>query len=77
MSDISVSRLHAYIKFENDKFILKDNCSKFGSLYLIKEPIPIFTNHILVQFGRSVLEIYTSKKWFVNLGCFGLLILYK
>lgn len=36
INDISVSRCHAIIKFEIDKFILQDNFSKFGTLQLIK-----------------------------------------
>jgi pSer/pThr/pTyr-binding forkhead associated (FHA) protein len=35
ISDISVSRLHAYIKYENNKYILTDNNSKFGTLVLL------------------------------------------
>tara|TARA_B110000503_G_scaffold50444_1_gene81694 strand:- start:223 stop:393 length:171 start_codon:yes stop_codon:yes gene_type:complete len=38
ISDISVSRLHAYIKFEDGKYILTDNNSKFGTLVLLKKP---------------------------------------
>lgn len=32
ISDISVSRCHAMIKLKDDKFILEDNSSKFGTL---------------------------------------------
>jgi hypothetical protein len=32
ISDISVSRFHGMIQFENNKFFLKDNTSKFGTL---------------------------------------------
>ena len=35
ISDISVSRLHAYIKYENGQFLLTDNNSKFGTLVLL------------------------------------------
>lgn len=32
ISDISVSRCHAMIKFKNGRFMLEDNNSKFGTL---------------------------------------------
>ena len=37
INDISVSRLHALIKFKDGKFLLEDNVSKFGTLVLIKK----------------------------------------
>lgn len=37
VSDISVSRFHAVLKYENDShFYLQDNLSKFGTLVLAK-----------------------------------------
>ena len=36
ISDISVSRYHAKIKFLEDKFVLEDNLSKFGTLVLVR-----------------------------------------
>ena len=41
ITDISVSRWHSVIKFENQHFILEDTNSKFGTLVLTKAPIPI------------------------------------
>ena len=39
VTDISVSRLHSYIKKSNKGFFyLEDNNSKFGTLALIKRP---------------------------------------
>jgi len=35
ISDISVSRCHALIKYEKDGFYLEDNNSKFGTLVLV------------------------------------------
>jgi len=32
INDISVSRQHATIVFDNSKFLIKDNLSKFGTL---------------------------------------------
>lgn len=55
ISDISVSRYHARIKYNNGKFLLEDNTSKFGTLVMIKERLPIIMNHTCaVQSGRTV-----------------------
>jgi pSer/pThr/pTyr-binding forkhead associated (FHA) protein len=37
VNDISVSRVHADVRFENNKFYLKDLKSKFGTLVKFKE----------------------------------------
>ena len=37
VNDISVSRLHAKIKYQPDGYYLEDNRSKFGTLVLLKE----------------------------------------
>lgn len=49
--------MHAYIKFENNKFILTDNNSKFGTLLLLKEPLAFNEEKIAVQIGRTVLTL--------------------
>ena len=41
ISDISVSRNHALIKLENNKFFIEDLLSKFGTLVLIQKPIEL------------------------------------
>ena len=42
VSDISVSRCHAILKYENDNcFYLEDNLSKFGTLVLAKSRIEL------------------------------------
>jgi hypothetical protein len=63
VSDISVSRCHALVKYntENGKFYLEDNLSKFGTLVLSKGSIelePEMTK--AVQIGRSVIS-FTVK----------------
>jgi hypothetical protein len=65
VSDISVSRCHALIKYNqiNGKFYLEDNLSKFGTLVLAKENIelePEMTK--AVQIGRSVIS-FTVKPY--------------
>ena len=42
ISDISVSRNHAHIKYIDNKFILEDNLSKFGTLVLVRKELEIF-----------------------------------
>jgi pSer/pThr/pTyr-binding forkhead associated (FHA) protein len=46
VSDISVSRCHAVIKFnsENNSFYLEDNLSKFGTLVLANSAIELEIN---------------------------------
>ena len=39
--DISVSRCHAFLRYQDDGFYLEDNISKFGSLILMKESLVI------------------------------------
>jgi len=56
ITDISVSRLHAFIKYENDKFLLLDNNSKFGTLVLLKNSLLLNEEKIAVQIGRTVIS---------------------
>ena len=35
-NDISLSRIHSIVKFDNGKWFLEDNDSKFGTLVLVK-----------------------------------------
>ena len=42
ISDISVSRYHAKIKFLEDKFVLEDNLSKFGTLVLVRNQLDVY-----------------------------------
>ena len=65
VSDISVSRCHALVKFNQDtgRFYLEDNLSKFGTLVLAKGQIelePEMTK--AVQIGRSVIS-FTVKPY--------------
>ena len=65
VSDISVSRCHALVKFNDQtgRFYLEDNLSKFGTLVLSKGNIhlePEMTK--AVQIGRSVIS-FTVKPY--------------
>eukprot|EP01017_Pseudomicrothorax_dubius_P003643 TRINITY_DN10563_c0_g2_i3.p1 TRINITY_DN10563_c0_g2~~TRINITY_DN10563_c0_g2_i3.p1 ORF type:complete len:251 (+),score=28.86 TRINITY_DN10563_c0_g2_i3:670-1422(+) len=55
IGDISVSRLHAEIKYQNDSFLITDNNSKFGTLVLLQEPYLIREEKVAVQVGRTVI----------------------
>lgn len=65
ISDISVSRFHAKIKYEDGKFMLEDNTSKFGTLVQIKGKTAITKNHTsAVQSGRTVVTYHRWAKDF-------------
>jgi pSer/pThr/pTyr-binding forkhead associated (FHA) protein len=61
ISDISVSRSHAKITFIDNKFILEDTGSKFGTLVLSKEPITLSEDPVILQIGRTLLSITEQK----------------
>jgi len=54
-NDISVSRLHAYIKYKEGKFTIYDNNSKFGTLVLLRKDYKIERKKIALQVGRTVI----------------------
>lgn len=54
VSDISVSRIHAHIKFQNNEFLIFDNDSKFGTLILLNENYKVKFDKAAVQVGRTV-----------------------
>ena len=63
VSDISVSRCHAMIKYNRElkQFQLEDNLSKFGTLVLANDPFNLHLNHTTaIQIGRSVIS-FTVK----------------
>jgi hypothetical protein len=54
INDISVSRCHAVIKFEDGVFRLEDNSSKFGTLVKVAGPLQV-SDRVVLQAGRSLL----------------------
>ena len=54
-NDISVSRLHAYMKFQNGKFAIYDNNSKFGTLVLLRKNYILDKKKVALQIGKTVL----------------------
>lgn len=64
ITDISVSRKHAYIKIQDNEFFILDNNSKFGTLvreenmeFCIKKEY----ERKSIQIGRSILEFQAIK----------------
>jgi len=61
VSDISVSRNHAFISYKDGKFMLFDNYSKFGTLVEVNQPIEISPEKTMIQCGKTVI-IFSLKK---------------
>ncbi|CAD8101626.1 unnamed protein product [Paramecium primaurelia] len=62
ISDISVSRLHAYIKYEDGNFMILDNNSKFGTLVRLFQPYKIEQEKVALQVGRTVLTFIVKQQ---------------
>lgn len=56
INDISVSRLHAIIKYEDGLFRLEDNNSKFGTLVQVLAPLHV-VGSVALQAGRSLIRV--------------------
>nr|CEL75820.1 TPA: forkhead-aasociated domain-containing protein [Toxoplasma gondii VEG] len=65
LSDISVSRLHALIKFSQGAFWLEDQRSKFGTLVELKRPLKLERGGtgVALQVGRTVISIVVKRQW--------------
>ncbi|CAD8185698.1 unnamed protein product [Paramecium octaurelia] len=62
ISDISVSRLHAYIKYQDGNFVILDNNSKFGTLVKLYQAYRIEEEKVAVQVGRTVLTFVLKQQ---------------
>ena len=40
--DITASDCHCFLKYQNGKFYLEDNESKYGTVVLVKRSMPLF-----------------------------------
>ena len=57
ISDISVSRSHATIKFIDGCFVVEDKNSKFGTLLNLNDKICVNASiNVVVQIGRTVIS---------------------
>jgi len=50
-----VSREHAHIRYDNQRFYVFDNNSKFGTLIGMRNDLPIRFEKVAVQIGRTVI----------------------
>jgi len=66
-NDISVSRLHAFIKYMNGSFVIIDNNSKFGTLVLMRRSHRIERKKIALQLGRTVLTFSLKQAAISNI----------
>jgi len=58
IADVSISRCHATIRFQQGFFLLEDNNSKFGTLVAMKKPRQLeIDSPISIQMGRTVLSL--------------------
>ncbi len=73
ITDISVSRCHAILKYVAGRFYVEDHNSKFGTLVLIKRPITLSydSNNLALQIGRTVLSFTLKKTYKIMTICFG------
>ncbi|KAF7458818.1 putative zinc finger protein [Cryptosporidium felis] len=63
ISDVSISRYHATIRYRNDNFMLEDHDSKFGTLVSVRRPQAIENSHNLaLQVGRTVVNLRLSEE---------------
>eukprot|EP00331_Platyophrya_macrostoma_P007568 CAMPEP_0176425466 /NCGR_PEP_ID=MMETSP0127-20121128/11403_1 /TAXON_ID=938130 /ORGANISM="Platyophrya macrostoma, Strain WH" /LENGTH=444 /DNA_ID=CAMNT_0017806627 /DNA_START=17 /DNA_END=1351 /DNA_ORIENTATION=+ len=69
-NDISVSRLHAFIKYVNGNFVMIDNNSKFGTLVLLRNPHKVERKKIALQIGRTVLTFSLKQSSINNIPVF-------
>ena len=61
ISDISVSRIHSKIYFQDNKLFLEDCGSKFGTLVLAKDEVEISENVKVIQIGRTLISSCLSN----------------
>ena len=57
INDISVSRIHAYLRFKDKQIFLYDNNSKFGTLILMRTPVDVTSIPLSLQIGRTYITI--------------------
>jgi hypothetical protein len=63
INDISVSRLHAVIRYKEGRgFFLEDLNSKFGTIALAKDPVNLLPNiPVTLQLGRTLLTLQAKE----------------
>mmetsp|Transcript_87185 Transcript_87185/g.182452 ORF Transcript_87185/g.182452 Transcript_87185/m.182452 type:complete len:405 (-) Transcript_87185:372-1586(-) len=67
ISDVSMSRSHASIRFQNGSFLLQDNNSKFGTLVAMRRPRQLEgSSPLCLQIGRTVLSLVVTTQSPIN-----------
>lgn len=63
MTDISISRIHAFLENVDGQFYIKDNKSKFGSLIKVQSELLILPHkNLTIQFDECLLSISLRAK---------------
>jgi hypothetical protein len=63
ITDISVSRNHASLSFVDEKFVISDKKSKFGTLIKMKKVVTLQGGHnFAIQVGRTLFHVKVEKK---------------
>jgi len=58
IADVSISRCHATIRFDDERFFLEDNNSRFGTLVAMREARRLESGRtVSIQMGRTVLSL--------------------
>lgn len=64
MTDISISRVHAFLENVDGQFYIKDNKSKFGSLIKVQSEMLVLPNKSLtIQFDECLLNVNLQPKF--------------
>merc|ERR1719428_1101060 len=58
IDDLSVSRCHATIRFQDGQFLLEDQNSKFGTVVAMKKPRALEASQLSIQVWRTVLTLH-------------------
>lgn len=77
IADISVSRTHSYLKVKDNKLVVEDNGSKFGTLVKIQRPLEVLRSRpeggkgqsTLLQVGRTLVYFNLDTKISCHLKC--------
>lgn len=70
LSDISVSRNHAKLRFSKGKYFIQDTKSKFGTLLNIKNSVELALNQSLnVQINRTIVKATVKKPFSIKSLC--------
>jgi hypothetical protein len=63
INDVSISRCQATIRYEDGRFVLEDNRSKFGTLVLLRKPCALQPGRTTtIQAGRTIISFKATPK---------------